>query len=141
MALSAEKTRQHLGEKGWFTLGENYWLIIGRKLTREKPALKSLPKVRYDTSYYELRRVAWDGYIDVRGNRYSVPAELVGQRVAVRISLDGRLRVYQAETLVATHTLRRVQEGWSSVAAHHVELWQDALKVERRSLAVYEEIP
>jgi hypothetical protein len=60
--------------------------------------------------------------------------------VAVRIGLDGLLRVYQAEILVATHSLRSVQAGWSTVAAHHVELWQDALKVERRSLAAYEEV-
>jgi hypothetical protein len=26
------------------------------------------------------------------------------------------------------------------VAAHHVELWNEALKVERRSLAAYEEV-
>jgi hypothetical protein len=114
--------------------------IVTERFEREKPSLKPLPKVRYDTSYYELRRVAWDGYIDVRGNRYSVPAELVGQRVAVRIGLDGLLRVYQAETLVATHTLRSAQAGWSSVAAHHVELWNEALKVERRSLTAYEEM-
>jgi len=96
--------------------------------------------VRYDTSYYELRRVAWDGYIDVRGNRYSVPAHLVGQQVAVRIGLDSALRVYLAETLVATHTLRSVQEGWSTLAEHHAELWKETLKVEQRSLTVYEEV-
>jgi transposase len=114
--------------------------VVSERFEREKPSLKTLPGVRYDTSYYELRRVAWDGYIDVRGNRYSVPANLVGQQVAVRIGLDGLLRVYQAETLVATHTLRQAQEGWSTVAAHHVELWNEALKVERRSLAAYEEV-
>lgn len=114
--------------------------VVSERFERERPALKPLPKVRYDTSYYELRRVAWDSYIDVRGNRYSVPAELVGQRVAVRIGLDGLLRVYQAENLVATHTLRSAQEGWSTVAAHHLELWNEALNVERRSLAAYEEV-
>lgn len=113
--------------------------VVAERFERERPALKPLPKVRYDTSYFEFRRVAWDGYIDVRGNRYSVPAQLVGQRVAVRIGLDGLLRVYQAETLVATHTLRRAQEGWSTVAAHHLELWDETLQVERRSLAAYEE--
>lgn len=114
--------------------------IVAERFVREKPYLKPLPRVRYDTSYYELRRVAWDGYIDVRGNRYSVPAELVGQRVAVRIGLDGLLRVYQAETLVATHTLRSAQEGWSTAAGHHLGLWEETLKVERRPLSAYEEV-
>lgn len=114
--------------------------VVAERFKREKPTLKGLPKMRYDTSYFEFRRVAYDSYIDVRGNRYSVPAELVGQRVAVRIGLDGALRVYQAETLVAIHALRSRQAGWSTVPEHHVELWKDALKVEQRSLAAYEEV-
>lgn len=111
--------------------------IVTERFQREQPALKPLPKIRYDTSYFEFRRVAWDSYIDVRGNRYSVPAELVGQRVAVRIGVDGTLRVYQAETLVARHTLRDRQAGWSTVAEHHHALWAD-VHVEHRSLSAYE---
>ncbi len=114
--------------------------VVAERFEREQPALIPLPIVRYDTSYFEFRRVAYDSYIDVRGNRYSVPAELIGQRVAVRIGLDGTLRVYQAETLVATHLLRSRQEGWSTVPAHHADLWKEALKVEQRSLAAYEEV-
>jgi transposase len=113
--------------------------VVAERFKREQPALKSLPKVRYDTSYYEFRRVSWDSYIEVRGNRYSVPAELVGQRVAVRIGLDDTLRVYQDELLVAKHALRSKQEGWSTVPEHHAALWKD-LHVEQRSLSVYEEV-
>ena len=68
--------------------------VVAERFAREKPRLSALPQQRYDTSYREYRQVAWDGYIDVRGNRYSVPAALVGQAVAVRIGLDGSLRVY-----------------------------------------------
>jgi len=114
--------------------------VVAERFERERPALKPLPLVRYDTAYFEFRRVAYDSYIDVRGNRYSVPAELVGQRVAVRIGLDGALRVYQSENLVATHRLRSRQEGWSTVPSHHADLWKDALKVEQRPLAAYEEV-
>jgi transposase len=114
--------------------------VVAERFEREKPTLKGLPKMRYDTSYFEFRRVAYDSYIDVRGNRYSVPAELVGQRLAVRIGLDGALRVYQSETLVAIHTLRSRPAGWSTVPEHHIELWKDTLKVEQRSLAAYEEV-
>jgi transposase len=114
--------------------------IVAERFGREQPVLKPLPKVRYDTSYFEFRRVAWDSYVDVRGNRYSVPAELVGQRVAVRIGLDGALRIYQSETLVATHTLRSRQEGWCTTPEHHSDLWREALQVEQRPLSVYEEV-
>ncbi|HBZ57176.1 MAG TPA: IS21 family transposase [Syntrophobacteraceae bacterium] len=116
------------------------WEVVAERFDREKPCLKPLPPIRYDTSYLEYRQVAWDGYIDVRGNRYSVPATLVGQRVSVRIGLDGLLRVYQADTLACSHMLRSKQEGWSTVAKHHAELWESTLHVEQRSLAAYEEV-
>jgi len=50
---------------------------------------------------------------------YSVPGELAGQTVAVRISLEGLLRIWHSDRLVATHALRNAQEGWSSVPDHH----------------------
>jgi hypothetical protein len=84
--------------------------------------------------------VAWDSYIDVCGNRYSVPAALVGQMVVVRIGLDDSLRVYQEEQLVATHHLQPAREGWATVAEHHAPLWKSALAVEQRPLEVYEEV-
>jgi transposase len=115
--------------------------VVAERFQREQPHLQALPAVRYDTSYLELRQAAWDGYIEVRGNRYSVPAALAGQRVAVRIGLDGLLRVYQAEALVASHTLKSRQQGWSTLAEHRAEMWKTTLpQVEQRSLAIYEEV-
>lgn len=112
--------------------------VVEVRFKREQPKLKALPPIRYDTAYFESRRVAFDAYIDVRGNRYSVPAELVGQRVAVRIGLDDALRVYLSETLVAKHLLRSRAEGWCTVPEHHRELWK-SVKVEQRPLKVYDE--
>lgn len=109
------------------------------RFERERPHLKPLPTVPYDTSYLEHRMVHWDGFIDVRGNRYSVPAHLCGQMVQIRIGLDQRLRVYAGEALAAEHQLRSAAQGWVSVASHHSGLWQEALQVERRDLSVYEE--
>ena len=77
--------------------------VVIERFEREKPHLKTLPAVRYDTSYREHRFVHWDGYIDVRGNRYSVPDELCGQLVAIRISLDGMLSVYAEDMKVVEH--------------------------------------
>jgi hypothetical protein len=115
--------------------------VVAERFEREKGSLQPLPSLRYDTSYWEYRQVAWDGYIDVRGNRYSVPAMLVGQRVAVRIGLDGLLRVFQADQLVTSHTLKSRQEGWSTFREHQSEMWKSTLpSVEHRSLAVYEEV-
>jgi transposase len=113
--------------------------VVSVRFAREAPKLQPLPAVRYDTSYHELRQVGWDGYIDVRGNRYSVPAELVGRSVLVHISLDDRLKVYHGDALVAEHQLRAADQGWVSVPEHHARLWQETVQVERRALAVYQE--
>jgi transposase len=110
------------------------------RFEKEKEHLQPLPAVRYDTSYIDSRVVGWDGYIDVQGNRYSVPDRLCGQVVRIRQSLDGVLRVYAAEEMVAEHLMRPVSAGWVSVPAHHERLWKKALKVEQRDLSEYEEV-
>lgn len=114
--------------------------VVAERFEREAPCLHPLPRRRYDTSYREQRHVAWDGYIEVRGNRYSVPSKLAGARVSIRISLDGVLRVYDGEQLVTTHRLRPFQQGWVTVPVHHRELWEKTAQVETRSLSVYEEV-
>jgi transposase len=113
--------------------------VVAERFEREKPYLKPLPARRYDTAYVELRRVAWDGMVDVRGNRYAVPAEFAGKMLTVRIGLDGRLRVFHLETLVVEHTLRSVREGWGLKPELHTGLWKHALQVEVRPLQAYEE--
>lgn len=113
--------------------------VVAERFARERPALTPLPRQRYDTSYWETRQVGWDAYIDVRGNRYSVPSRLAGRSVAIRIGLDGLLRIFAGEELVARHQLRPAREGWVTVPAHHKELWRETLQVERRPLTVYEE--
>jgi transposase len=114
--------------------------VVRERFVREQPHLHALPSVRYDTSYLETRRVSWDCYIDVCGNRYSVPDHLAGAQVQVRIGLDDQLRVYAAEQWVATHRLQPRSQGWVSVAGHHSALWQATLHVEQRPLSVYEEV-
>ena len=114
--------------------------VVAERFERETPHLHPLPTTRYDTSYLEYRLAAWDGYIDVRGNRYSVPAALAGQRVVIRIGLDGLLRIFQADQVVAKHRLKSRQEGWSTLPEHRSEMWKQTVQVEQRSLAVYEEV-
>jgi transposase len=114
--------------------------VVSERFAREAPHLHPLPARRYDTSYWELRQVAWDAYVDVRGNRYSVPASLTGRRVSIRISLDDILTVYDGEQFVARHPLRPRSRGWVTVPEHHAPLWPQAVQVQRRPLTVYEEV-
>jgi hypothetical protein len=114
--------------------------VVAARFTREQPALQALPPQRYDTAYREVRQVSWDSYIEVRGNRYSVPAAWVGKTVAIRIGLDETLRVYGGERCIAKHQLRAVADGWSTVPEHHSALWAEAVQVEQRSLGAYAEV-
>lgn len=114
--------------------------VVRERFERERPALHPLPVIRYDTAYLERRQVGWDAYINVRGNRYSVPDPLSGQTVLLRIGLDDSLRVYAGDELVAHHQLQSAAHGWVTVAEHHARLWADTLKVEQRSLHCYEEV-
>jgi transposase len=114
--------------------------VVAERFAREAPHLSALPAVRFDTSYRERRFVAWDGYVEVRGNRYSVPDHLCGQPVTVRIGLEGDIRVYDVEgRYIVAHQQRPVGAGWSTVPEHHERLWRETLHVERRDLGVYEE--
>lgn len=114
--------------------------VVMDRYERERSHLKTLPTRRYDTSYRETRMVSWDGYIDVRGNRYSVPDALRGRSVVVRIGLDDIFRVLDGGVKVAEHRLRSIEEGWSTIPSHHLGLWEKTLHVEQRSLRVYEEV-
>jgi transposase len=120
--------------------------VESERFGREQPHLHPLPRERYDTSYVDRRIAGWDSYIEVQGNRYSVPSQWAGQALTIRIGLDGLLRVYAGENKVAEHQLRDKTLGWVTVAEHHSTLWQNTLRregvptdVERRSLRVYEE--
>jgi transposase len=115
--------------------------VVALRFERELPALAPLPSQRYDTSYFEHRQVSWDSFIEVRGNRYSVPAHLVGSTVSIRIGLDDTLRIFAGEVLVASHQLQSAQAGWVKLSEHHTALWQSAAaQVEQRPLSVYDEV-
>lgn len=115
--------------------------VVSERFALEKPYLQALPYKRFDTSYRETRRVALDAYIEVRGNRYSVPASLCGQIVYIHLSLDEQLKVFDSPgDLVAEHLLKPAEQGWQVKPAHHRRLWQTCHEVQVRPLSVYQEV-
>ncbi len=115
--------------------------VVAARFAREAPQLQGLPALRFDTGYRYLRKVGWDGYIDLQGNRYSVPDSLCGQQVVVLLSLAGQVTVFDlAGQKMAEHRLTPAAAGWQSVPEHHRRLWQETLRVQARDLAVYEEL-
>jgi transposase len=109
--------------------------IVRVRFAREAPYLQALPAQRYDTAYYLTRQVSWDGYISLRGNRYSVPGTLTGQTVQVRVRLDDTVAVYAGGQCVAEHRLQDRAQGWVQVPDHHAVLWETT--VQRRPLEIY----
>lgn len=124
--------------------------VVSEAFRTEQAFLHPLRQPRFDTAYIEPRRVSWDAYIDVRGNRYSVPAHLVGQTVRVYIGLEGDLRVTDLrdqwvadlrDQWVAHHRLRFKAAGWATDSSHQKTLWEKVVgMVQRRDLSVYEEV-
>jgi len=113
---------------------------VAERFKREQPELKQLPTIRFDTSYMETRQVPIDCYINVLGNRYSVPAAQAQQTVRIRIGLDRQLKIYtQDEQLVASHLLADGSNHWVCQREHHQPLYQ-AVHVETRDLSHYEEL-
>lgn len=133
--LAEEWLREEADRRVHGTVKEVVW----ERFERERAHLRALPPHRFDTSYKETRLVSWDSYIDVRGNRYSVPSELVDEHVEVRLSLEGEMKVFFDGQVVASHRLKRASEGWVTVPAHHRELWE-RVSVHTRTLEEYEEV-
>jgi hypothetical protein len=59
----------------------------------ERPHLRPIPANRYDTAVVVYRVVDVEGYVAFRDNKYSVPWQLIGDLLAVRIT-EGELIVY-----------------------------------------------
>jgi hypothetical protein len=116
--------------------------VVALRFEQERLQLELLPATRWDNCYHEVRQVAWDGYVDVRANRYAVPANLCGQSVSLRISLAGQMRIYHQDALVIEYSLRPRAQGWATVPGVHQALWKrlQAEPVEQRPLSVYEEV-
>jgi transposase len=68
----------------------------------EIPALKPLPIWIPEVYVLHHRIVDVEGYVNVRGNRYSVPYKLIGRRMEVR-ELSETIEVYDGPRLVASH--------------------------------------
>lgn len=78
-----------------------------QRLVLERSFLQSLPADRFDTDYVETRRVHNIlPFISVDGSRYSVPTNVLGQRVEIRRRVgSARFEIRWAGNVIAAHTL------------------------------------
>ena len=68
----------------------------------EKPVLGALPAMPYDTALTRTVRANNRFRVTLDSNRYSVPSEYAGARLALKVYID-RLCLYHEHTLIAQH--------------------------------------
>jgi transposase len=87
----------------------------------ERPALGPLPPEPYEFARWRIGlKVNIDYHVDVDQHYYSVPYQLVGSRVDVRISTR-TVEIFFKSRRVASHLLERRRGGHSTEAAHMPE--------------------
>lgn len=112
---------------------------VNLRWEQERPTLKPLPPLRFDTAYHAYRQASMDAFVDYQGSRISVPSCVAGQRVSIRVTLNGELGVFQDGQCLATHRLSDTSHDVVVISDHHAPMWA-ALKVAERSLSDYDEV-
>jgi transposase len=83
----------------------------------DKPALRPLPPERYPFVAWKTAKVGIDYHVEVDRHYYSVPYQLVGERVDVRIGLDV-IEVLHGNRRVASHARSFRIGGYTTDPAH-----------------------
>ena len=83
----------------------------------DRPAMRPLPATRYQFATWKTPKVNIDYHVDVDRHYYSVPYQLVGQRVDVRIS-ERTVEAFFSGRWVASHRRSQVRGGYSTQDAH-----------------------
>ena len=126
LMVPAEFTRGDLGAanqaaRGWCSevnaqLHSEICAVPAERLLAERELLGPLPSLRPRIGKVTWRKVDRLACIRVGSARYSVPMRLVGRRVEVQAA-EGRVRVLQADEVVADHPL--VAPGETSILDEH----------------------
>lgn len=83
----------------------------------DRPALRPLPATRYEFLEWRSAKVGIDYHISLDKHHYSVPYQLVGQQVEVRLS-PGTVEVLHRNRRVASHLRSSRIGGFTTCAAH-----------------------
>jgi len=86
--------------------------------TLERPALKPLPPMRYEFAQWKKAQVHIDYHVEVEGHYYSVPYQLVRQKLDVRLT-GTTVECFHRDRRVASH-VRSFQKGRHTTLAEHM---------------------
>lgn len=92
----------------------------------DRPAMRPLPANRFEFATWKSAKVSIDYHIDVQRHYYSVPYQLVGQHVDVRVS-EHTIEVFHRSNRVASHPVSTIKGGHTTTAAHMPERHREHL--------------
>jgi len=84
----------------------------------DRPALKPLPRERFEYAEWEKKRFGTDYHVEVEGHFYSVPYQLVGQELEVRVTREA-VEFLHGGQRVACH-VRSFERGGSTTLLDHM---------------------
>ncbi len=99
----------------------------------ERPALKALPPAPYEYAEWKLAKVHPDYHVEVDRNFYSVPHQLIGRKVEVRLTLK-TVEIFHDHRRLASHIRRSQRVGHITVAEHMPKAHQRYANTTPRSL-------
>lgn len=93
-------------------------------LLEEKGTLLPLPEKHFYVKEMQSRRISYDSYISINGNKYSVPVQYAGKKVFFRMVYGFRIMVYDAggmfilsrETFDGKQQIRTDMEHYEAIA-------------------------
>lgn len=86
----------------------------------DRPALRPLPARPYEYAEWRTARVSIDYHVEVEHHWYSVPHQLVGQRLDIRVTA-GIVEVLHKGRRVASHPRSAKRGSFTTVPAHMPE--------------------
>ncbi len=83
----------------------------------DKPAMKPLPQLRYEDEEWRKAKVHPDYHVDVKGHYYSVPYQLVGKVLEIRIT-PTIVECFHQNVRVASHMRYGLKGKHSTIREH-----------------------
>lgn len=115
--------------------------------------MNSNSKPLFPIHHWEIRKVSKDCFVSFNGKRYSVPFRYVGQELKVKETLDHHLEIFDHYECIAKHPIitgkardhihlehyKGLQTTTVGLPTHS-RLQSSEIKVEQRSLQIYEQL-
>jgi len=85
--------------------------------TLDRPALRPLPAEPYEFAFWKKARVNIDYHVEFKQHYYSVPHELIGEQVFLRVT-EHTVEIFHKRQRVASHPRSQAQGRYSTQAEH-----------------------